>query len=61
MTKQIAYPPADDVRQLLENLPKGTRGPAIDEAIRAAYGEQAEATKARIRIALAEILKEELP
>ena len=60
MNKQIAYAPAPDVRQLLENFPKGERGPAIDEAIRAMYGEESDATKARIRIALAEILKEEL-
>lgn len=55
---QIAYSPADDVRKLLDNFPKGERGPAIDEAIRAMYGEESDATKARI--AIAEILKEEL-
>lgn len=59
-TKQIAYSPAPDVLKLLENFPKGERGPAIDEAIRAMYGEESDATKARIRIAIAEILKEEL-
>lgn len=62
MSQQIAYCPADDVKEILKKKfpKKGTRNRAIDEAIRAFHGDDDQAMKARVRKVFDEILKEEL-